>query len=136
MEGMSAKIIVDDWFSGGDDVFYLNAVHKGIYGRWLGEIWREVGEISLNDFLKNNYLRSDYWTTVTQEQLIESWSDEKDWKRWAQYSFAKYGVRCYSVSTFGRYGLGEYEKSKYKNIFNVARYGYYGSDIYNQVRFN
>lgn len=136
IEGLKAKMLVKEWFDKEPAPYYVRAEHKGVYGRWLGEIWRTIGEISLNDYLINNYLKSDYWSKYSQETLIREWEKDKDWKRWAEYDFARYGARKYSVPAFGRYRSGHYDQSKYKTKFDIAKYGYYYSSSYGDCRYN
>ena len=71
--GMVAKQLVAQWFYGYGPTFYLQAEHKGIHGRWLGEVWRAVDEQSLNDYLISNYYSNGAWSWYSQEPLIEDW---------------------------------------------------------------
>ena len=72
-KGMVAKQLVAQWFYDFGPTFYLQATHKGIHGRWLGEIWRQVDEQSLNDFLIDNFYSNGDWSWFSQEALIEDW---------------------------------------------------------------
>lgn len=134
-EGLKARIQVVIWFEGGTGLYYLSCEHKGIYGRWLGEIWRGVGEISLNDWLIENYYKSQYWERHSQEVLLKKWVIEDDWKRWAQYDFARYGARKYSNKIIGHYGGSRYGIGIYKNMYTVARKGIYNVSRYNSSRY-
>lgn len=136
VNGIKARTQVILWFENGAEFYYLSCDHKGIYGRWLGEIWRTVGEISLNDWLIENYYKSEYWERHSQEVLIRKWIEEKDWRRFAEYGFALYGARKYSVSVIGYYGIAGYGISKYKDIYYTARTGYYGMSRYEQSRYD
>ena len=81
-KGLQARTEVVLWFETPQTIYYLNAQHKGIYGRWLGEIWRGIGEKSLNDLLKDKFYGSEYWEWHSQEPLIEEWYQEDDWHRY------------------------------------------------------
>jgi len=78
--------------------FYVSAEHKGIHGRWLGEFWANIGQISLNDFLKDNYYDNNGWKWYSQESLINEWfqrqsvitPDGKElppWHNWGKGNF-------------------------------------------------
>ena len=135
-KGLQARISVVLWFETPQETYYLNAEHKGIYGRWLGEIWRGVGEQSLNDWLKDKYYGSAFWEWHSQEPLIEQWYDEKEWHRYAEYDFANYGVHRYSSSLLGRYGVSFYGISKYVDFYSGSGFGYYGVGRYSINRYN
>ena len=72
-KGFRAKQLVAQYLYGEENSLYVQAEHKGIHGRWLGEIWRNVGEDSLNDFLIENYYSNNEWSWYAQEPLIENW---------------------------------------------------------------
>lgn len=65
----------------GGPIYYLQAGHKGIYGRWLGQIWRGVGQESLNDFMIDKGYYNNGWSWSVQEQLIEEWYSSPEWVR-------------------------------------------------------
>ncbi len=73
--GHVAKMHVAEWFYNTEPPYYLQAEHKGIHGRWLGEIWAEIGEISLNDLMINEGYGNGNWSWFSQEPLIENWFD-------------------------------------------------------------
>lgn len=136
LKGMKARTEVVLWFEKGSGVFYILCSHKGIYGRWLGEIWREIGEISLNDWLMENYYKSEYWEKHSQEALIKDWMEEKDWKRWSEYGYALYGARNYSIKEGGYWGQGRYGVDKYINVHEEYRKGIYGVYRFNDSVYN
>lgn len=72
-QGMVAKYSVIQWVTQTAFPYYVSAIHKGIHGRWLGEFWNNIGESSLNDFLKENYMDNEGWKWYTQEPLVKHW---------------------------------------------------------------
>jgi len=133
--GLQARMQVVIWFENGSGVYYVSCNHKGIYGRWLGEIWREVGEISLNDWLIENYYKSQYWEKHSQEVLLKKWVLDYDWRRYPQYDFGRYGARKYVTKVIGHYDGSNYGQGIYKDIYDVARKGIYGITRYNDARY-
>lgn len=74
-KGFVAKQLVAQWFYESSAPYYLQAEHKGIHGRWLGQIWAEIGESSLNDYMIAGGYSNGDWTWFSQEPLIEDWFD-------------------------------------------------------------
>ncbi len=72
-KGFVAKMAVAEWFYNTSAPYYLQADHKGIHGRWLGEIWAEIGESSLNDLLITEGYGNGNWSWFAQEPLINYW---------------------------------------------------------------
>lgn len=86
-QGQIAKLIVKQWLYDYGPTFYLSASHKGIYGRWLGEVWRQIGEKSLNDYLIEKYYTNDGWYWYAQESLINDWFGSPEFHIWGKRSF-------------------------------------------------
>jgi len=74
-KGEIAKLQTKEWFYNEGPTFWLQAEHKGIHGRWLGEIWKEIGQGSLNDYLITLGYSNNAWKWYSQEPLIENWFD-------------------------------------------------------------
>lgn len=72
-QGQIAKLEVKKWFYGSKEVYKLGVIGRGLYGRWLGEIWKDEEEQSLNEHLKNMFYKSSYWTWEHQRPLSETW---------------------------------------------------------------
>ena len=72
-KGHVARMEVAQWFYDEGPVFWVQAEHKGIHGRWLGEIWKEIGQASLNDYLISIGYGNDGWKWHSQEPLIADW---------------------------------------------------------------
>jgi len=100
--GMVAKQFVAQWLYDFGPVYYLQATHKGIHGRWLGEFWRQVDESSLNDYLIDNYYSNGNWSWYSQEVLIEDWFERNPvtapggqqlqaWHNWGRDIFRGFG---------------------------------------------
>lgn len=70
IKGKIAKLHVSQWFYRDSYVYYLNAEHRDLYGRWIGEVWKKVCEGSLNDYLIDKYYRSEYKDWYHQEPLL------------------------------------------------------------------
>lgn len=71
--GFVAKMAVAEWFYNSGPTYYLQAEHKGIHGRWLGEIWAAIGQSSLNDLLITEGYGNNNWSWFSQEPLINNW---------------------------------------------------------------
>ncbi len=76
--GMIAKSRVGEWIEDAPTILYLRAEHKGIHGRWLGEIWKAIGGNSLNDFMIGHGYSNESWYWYSQEPLIEDWFDGEE----------------------------------------------------------
>ena len=74
-KGFVAKSHTAEFFYNPVQPFYLLAEHKGIHGRWLGEIWSAIGETSLNDQQIARGYTTDGWLWAAQQPLINSWFD-------------------------------------------------------------
>lgn len=74
-KGLVAKSHAAKWFYESGPNYYLQAEHKGIHGRWLGQIWKAIGENSLNDLLIDLGYGNDGWKWYSQEPLINEWFD-------------------------------------------------------------
>ncbi len=72
-QGQIAKLAVKEWFFNANEVLRLIAEHRDLYGRWLGEIFKNGNDVSLNMYLKRLFYKSEYWTWVHQEPLLEKW---------------------------------------------------------------
>jgi len=72
-KGFVAKSHVSQWFYENSPPYYLQAEHKGIHGRWLGQIWANIGENSLNDMLIDLGYGNGGWRWFSQEPLINTW---------------------------------------------------------------
>lgn len=71
--GFVAKSHTAKFFYDNDPPYYLQAEHKGIHGRWLGQIWSGIGENSLNDLLIDLGYGNGGWAWFSQEPLINDW---------------------------------------------------------------
>ncbi len=71
--GLVAKMHTAEYFYQPAQPFYILAEHKGIHGRWLGEIWTAIGENSLNDLLVDLGYSNGEWSWFSQEPLINNW---------------------------------------------------------------
>lgn len=74
-QGIVAKYTVARWLHGYEKDLYLRAEERGLYGRWLGEVWRKVGEESLNDYLITRYYKSQYKDWKHQRPLLKNYFD-------------------------------------------------------------
>lgn len=72
LKGNIAKLDVKNWFYDSLPPYFINAEHRDLYGRWLGEVWKNVNEQSLNDYLIGRYYKSSYKTWKHQEPLLDS----------------------------------------------------------------
>lgn len=72
-KGFVAKSHTAQYFYEPAQPFYLLAEHKGIHGRWLGEIWSAIGENSLNDLLIDLGYGNGDWLWAVQQPLINDW---------------------------------------------------------------
>jgi micrococcal nuclease len=72
-QGQIAKLEVKKWFLHNGIVYQLGVVGRDLYGRWLGEIWRDDCSKSLNDYLREKFYKSSYWTWEHQRPLKEEW---------------------------------------------------------------
>lgn len=136
IEGLKARLTVISFIGDSGSKVYVNATKKGIYGRWLGEIWRSPNENSLNDYLIKKFYKSEYWEISAQNTLIEKWITEKDWNRYAEYDFAKYGLHKYNYKKIGSYGESAYGNGIYKNIYTLEKIGYYDKSLYENSRYD
>lgn len=75
------------YFDAATPPFYLSAQNKGLYGRWLGTIWKAVGEDSLNAFLIEKGYYNSGWSWAVQKDLIEEWYKSPDFHRYGQHIF-------------------------------------------------
>ena len=71
IKGTVATLTVKKWFYNSGPVYYVNAEHRDLYGRWLGEVWKCPGENSLNDYLIDEYYKSHYKPWYHQEPLLK-----------------------------------------------------------------
>ena len=71
--GQIAKLYVCKWFYPEQDHYLLKAEHRGLYGRWLGEVFKVDQSESLNENLKKKFYKTEYWAWYHQEPLIEVW---------------------------------------------------------------
>ncbi len=62
-----ALYVLKEFMYQAEGTYFLFAEHKGLYGRWLGEIWRKVGEESLNDHLISKGYYNGGWSWETQQ---------------------------------------------------------------------
>ena len=69
IRGKIATLVVKKWFYNSGPFYYVNAEHRDLYGRWLGEIWKSPGQGSLNDYLIRAYYKSHYKNWYHQEPL-------------------------------------------------------------------
>jgi len=67
--GTVAKYKVKKWFAENGTCIYVSAESRGLYGRWLGEIWADVGENSLNDYMIKECYKTSYKEWKHQEPL-------------------------------------------------------------------
>lgn len=72
-DGVFAKLKVDEWFYIRSENLTLQADIIEICGRWLGTIFAEDDETSLNQYLIDNYYRNDDWLIDNQENLKDDW---------------------------------------------------------------
>ena len=86
-KGEVALYTLQEWFYNQTPPFYLQAEHKGLYGRWLGEIWREVVEESLNDYLISKGYYNSGWSWAVQKTLIEEWYASPNFHRYGKDNF-------------------------------------------------
>ena len=100
-KGLVAKSHTAKFFYEPAQPFYLLSAHKGIHGRWLGEIWAAIGENSLNDLLIDLGYGNGDWSWFSQEPLINSWFDRNPvtapggqeleaWHNWGRFVFLGY----------------------------------------------
>ena len=103
-KGIVAKSHTAQFFYNPAQPFYLLSAHKGIHGRWLGEIWAAIGESSLNDLLIGLGYSNGDWLWGVQQPLINSWFDRNpvtapggqeldSWHNWGRPVF----IGCESV---------------------------------------
>ena len=71
--GQIAKLHVKKWFFPEDNYYFLKAEHRGLYGRWIGEVYKVDKTESLNEHLKLIFGKSPYWDWFHQEPLTEDW---------------------------------------------------------------
>ncbi len=71
--GHIAKLHVKKWFYPVADYYLLKAEHRGLYVRWIGEIFKPDISESLNDNLKKMFYKTKYWDWFHQVPLIEKW---------------------------------------------------------------
>jgi len=50
-KGMAAKKVVHDWYCNAGEIQILKVYGKGVYGRWVGEVYDSGLEVSLNQVL-------------------------------------------------------------------------------------
>jgi len=72
-QGQIAFLEVKKWFFNPDEIYLLKAESRGLYGRWLGEIWKGELNESINDYLRSKFYKTKYWEWVHQEPLKEKW---------------------------------------------------------------
>ena len=72
-QGQIAKLEVTSWLFGKDKIFILKAYHRDLYGRWIGEIYKDDNKDSLNEYLKKKFYKSKYFDWFHQEPLLNKW---------------------------------------------------------------
>lgn len=72
-QGQIAKLHVTKWFYPEKEYYNLECEHRGLYGRWLGEIFKIDSSESLNENLKKIFYKTEFWAWYHQEPLIEKW---------------------------------------------------------------
>lgn len=103
-KGFVAKSYTAKFFYENAGPYYLLAEHKGIHGRWLGEIWAAIDQESLNDLLIALNYSTDGWKWFSQEPLISDWFNRNPvtapggqqleaWHNWGRSVF----IGCESV---------------------------------------
>lgn len=71
IKGKIATLQVKEWFKNSGSIYWINAEHRDLYGRWLGEVWKGLDEDSLNDYLVKKYYKSEYKDWYHQEPLLK-----------------------------------------------------------------
>jgi len=72
-KGMIALLEVRKWFGLEPGIFELNVIGRGLYGRWLGEVWKLGNPESINDYMKSKFYGTEYFSWKHQEPLKGYW---------------------------------------------------------------
>jgi endonuclease YncB( thermonuclease family) len=67
--GTIALLEVRNWFNENLGLYYVNVLGRDLYGRWLGEIYSQNNNISLNEHMQKKFYGSSYFTWEHQRPL-------------------------------------------------------------------